>query len=541
MKDIQQTELIKNHTVDIYDSTEAVAEGIAIQGAKKVTLHARVMSEKFFSENIVVKKFIMASAAALTNADVCLLDGSAIKVLAVRYPSDAQYVLARIALRSGWIIGLPGLIRRLIHGRIKLGGIIRISDSNNQKTLWLLINRTKKTTPTARLLLPKSVGVTAFLKWLRTENVNYVVPRFYEPLPELHREGGDLDLLVADSDAEKVVDYIKSLSGQLTDALADSVPIGMHSVSLAVGVPYYPPPLARQILDRAIDGPAGSRIPEPLDALHAFIYHALYHHKGYSTNIPSTQAGRPEHPPENDYGGIIQRKAKELGIEVGTTMEEMDEYMAKVGWQPKRDTLAKIAEKNMWVRDRFFSQRNSDVTGLTVFMLKERAIEKGLMESIVNHLRNNGLIIIHTTKLSDEQKKNAANNVRGGNWAGPGRSTEGLLPAGIVIAVDLRCANLSPEYAGEYERAWSKIHKAKIRQVFDEVGEASLVHAADNTQEAWEYIDICLPEEVEAIREKVKNAAKMSYFNKVCRMVSPMYISHTVKFKARDFVMKKLS
>lgn len=541
MKKIQGKDLISNHTVAIFDSSYSVADSVQSFSPRKLALYTRQVDKIKTLEGLNVYEYVSAATAGLTNADICMLDGNSIKALAVRYPSDGKHVLVRLALRKGWLFGLPGLLRRQFLGRIKLGGVVTLVDKKGKKTHWLVINKTKKTAPASRLLLPKSVGSVAFFDWLRNGKINYVVPRFFAQLPELHREGGDLDLLVADDDVEKVVSYIRSLSTELPDTNDDSIPIGMHSVSLTSGVPYYPPPLARQILERAIDGPAGSRVPMPEDALHAFIYHTLYHHKGYSTNIPSTSGGKPEHPPENDYGGIIKAQAKKLGISVGSTMEEMDEYMESIGWRPKKDTLAKIAEKNMWVRDRFFNQRSHAMTGLSVFLLKEKAVEMGLVDKIIDCLRDDGLVIVESIKFNQEQKKSASDNIRGGNWAGLGSPIDSLLPSVMVISIDPQCAHLSPVYAGEYERFWSKKHKTKLRKQFDQEGTASFVHAADNTEEAWEYIEACFSEnDLQKIKSKIEASLDFSVFIKIKRLLSPDFISHKLKYSLREFVMKRM-
>ena len=56
--------------------------------------------------------------------------------------------------------------------------------------------------------------------------------------------------------------------------------LGLHTVTGEQGsIPYFPPHLAKQILDNATNGPAGSRIPSPEDGLKSFIYHSLYHAK----------------------------------------------------------------------------------------------------------------------------------------------------------------------------------------------------------------------------------------------------------------------
>ena len=44
--------------------------------------------------------------------------------------------------------------------------------------------------------------------------------------------------------------------------------------------------------------------------------------------------------------------------------------------------------------------------------------------------------------------------------------------------------------------------KRELRKKFDEVAD-SLIHSTDNTHEAWEYIEVCFPEDVQAIRGKI--------------------------------------
>ncbi len=321
--------------------------------------------------------------------------------------------------------------------------------------------------------------------------------------------------------------------------------IGLHTVSNSRGVAYYPSPLARKILATAIDGPAGSRIPAPKEALLSFMYHCLYHRTGYSTGIPTTLNGHPEHSPGNDYGAEIRRLAGVVGVEIGETMEEMDEYLAAQGWRPKRDTLARLTGINAWVHDRFFKEQGARTTGVTVYILKERALERGLVGGIERTLENNGLKIIRTTTLTEEQKRRAANDIRGGNWVDKKRKSEGLLPAAILIAVDAQCANLPMAYASEYERICAKQHKKQLREAIDEIGAPSLVHAADNTREAWEYIEASIPEEAAAIREEVERIAPAPYHIRLQRLASPTYgipyAKHYLHSKARDFIARRLS
>lgn len=542
MNNDKVTKIYENRTVDLFDGELITIEAVARYKPRKMNLFSSKSINEFDNKALSVKTLTMASSAAISNADVCMLDGAAIKTLAVRYPSDAQYVMARLVLRSSWFLGLPGLLRRLALGRVKLGGLFILKETWRKHSFWLIIERTKKTTPVNRLLIPNSIGVEAFLSWLKDEQINYVVPRFFEQLPNLHRDGGDLDLLVADEHADKVIDKIKSYETALTDRLSGAVPIGMHSISLAAGIPYYPPQLAIGVLERSREGPAGSRVPTPTDELHMLIYHALYHSKSYSTGIPSAHNGKMENPPENDYFGIIQKKAERLCLNVGRTMEELDQYMAQAGWQPKRDTLQKISERNAWVRDHFFGDQPPKFTGLTVFILKEEAVANGLTEKVVEIMSRSGVKIVDVLQLTAEQKERAIREIRGGNWTGPGRKTEGLFPAAFIIGVDPNCVGLKSKYAYEYERSWSKRHKNKVREKFDVDGAASIVHAADNTFEATEYLEACIERSLkEKLFAKIDGTISGVRFAHAKRAVSYNYLSHLVKFNLRDYAAKVLS
>ena len=78
--------------------------------------------------------------------------------------------------------------------------------------------------------------------------------------------------------------------------------------------------------------------------------------------------------------------------------------MAQVGWQPKRDTLQKISERNAWVRDHFFGDQPPKFTGLTVFILKEEAVANGLTNKIVEIMSRSGVKIVDVIRLTAVQK-----------------------------------------------------------------------------------------------------------------------------------------
>ncbi len=530
--------IVKDRTVEIYDSSINIAKSVTSYGASEVTFYAKTPQDTKSTNVLTVKEFLTPTAATNSAVYVCMLDGSTIKLLAVRYPGAPQYLLARIAPQRSWLIGMPGLLRRIVLRRVALRGIVRVTDINGKGSYWLVIARIRQALSKNQLFFPKKMGVQHFINWLNESEIEYVIPRFYEQLPEIHRMGGDIDLLVADSQADRVREYILEHSKGLSGNAVDSIRIGLHAVTNPNGIPYYPPHLTRKILENAIEGPVGAKVPLSIDALNAFIYHVLYHSKGY-TNIPSMFDGKAEHPPENDYAGIIKQKAAGLAVNVGETMEEMDEYMSKVGWRPKPDVLAKIAKKNPWVRDRFFGNDCTEDSGLVVLILKEIAIERKLLDPIVEHLESKNLKILRTSVLSEEQKQHATDHVRGGNWVDNKGNIKGLLPAAIIVAVDMKCANLNGKYIAEFERTRITEMKRKLRNTFDNPNEASLVHSADTTSEAWTYIEACLPEDAEAIHRDVKSATHTSTIKRLRQILSPSFAIHTLRYKLRDLLVHR--
>ncbi|MCA9366603.1 hypothetical protein KC722_03425, partial [Candidatus Kaiserbacteria bacterium] len=491
--------------------------------------------------SVAVRQYRLLREAADCVAPVCVLDGRSVKLLVAMYPSAPKYVLVRVSLSSAWLLGFFGLIRRALFGLVRIKKLIQIIDETGRKTYWLVLEQTGKSTQ-AVPVLPSAIGIAGFLRWLAQENIEYVVLRFYEKLPELYREGGDLDLLLSDAGKQKVETYLKENQHLLTET-GEDIRLGLLRVSGEPGdIPAYPPPLARQILERSVSGPAGSRIPAPQDALYALIYHCLYHsRKGHACGIPSTLKEETEKYPENDYFGVIKQKAAALGTEVGATMEEMDNHLAQAGWRPKLDTLAKIADTNDWVHQRFFAdaaEHKDALVGLSVFIFREWVLEAGLTEALDDLIRSQGYRILHSKIFTDEEKQTAFENLRGGTWGSDeSGNTDGWRPAGALVVVDLKCAKLPPVYAAGFEQYRVRKLKELLRQSLDG-GDKSSVHSTDNTRESWEYIEICFPDKLEVIKDEVQAYLKPSRLATITHVLTPRYLKHSLKHSVRNFLIK---
>lgn len=533
---INVTKILKDRIVEIYDGSVQLGSDFYQKGATQVTVYTHDASAQA-SVGVNPKPYRVLLEAADCTASVCVLNGRAIKILIAMYPSAPKYVLVRLTFSSAWLLGILGLLRRVLFGLVKIEGIAKIAQKTGGNTYWLVLEQSGGAVHKIPVL-PSSVGIPVFLQWLKKERVNYVVLRFFESLPKLHRQAGDLDILVADEDKGKIETFLKTHAESTKDDAGD-IRIGLHSVSGEPGfIPYYPPTLARQILERAINGPASSRVPAPKDALRSFIYHALYHSKkGYASGIKSKLNAHTDAHPENDYAGMIQLMANREGVEVGETMEEMDEYMANEGWRPKLDTLAKIAETNVWVRDRFFSSADSGPVGLSVFILRQWVKDAGLQDDVVKVIETEGFVVMRNRVLEGSIKQQATNHLRGGTW---GKDADGGIvpwtPAIALVVADPQCAGLPAAYARGFEHFRIRALKERLRSKFD--GVRSSTHSTDNTRESWEYIEVCFPNEVNDIRDELNRQTSSSRLLMWRYALKPAYIKHAFKHGLRSFIIR---
>ena len=533
--------IIEECSIDVYDASEGVGEALLQSGALRVTVHQRKSANAGSQGALTTLAYHSLIEASESVADVCILDNDAIKVLVAMYPSAPKYVLVRFAPRVSWILGFFGLLRRVLVGLVRIRGVIVFNGEGKNKTRWLILEQSGKAAPYIPVL-PKTIGIQQFITWLNKEKVSYVVLRFYEQLPVLHREAGDLDILVSDLDAKRVEEFLKSTQKHTTSTSED-IRVGLHSISGAHGsVPYYPPQLARNILERSIAGPAQAKIPAQKDFLLSFMYHCLYHaKKGYTSGIPSRLKKYTDAHPENDYYGVIQEKAKALGVNVGTTMEDMDEFLAAEGWRPKLDTLAKIAETNAWVHDRFFAgiQERTPAAGLSVFVVREWAVKEGLSEKIVALIKKEGYSIVRSKMLSLEEKQFAFERLRGGTWGSDENgNTDDWKPAFAIIVLDTQCARMPHSYAAGFERFRIRNLKEVLRKQFDTPSRGA-VHSTDTTQESWEYVEVCFPNEVDEIKSEVNSHAEGWSVVYTLKAFSPKYLMHSGKQRLRDFLIRR--
>jgi hypothetical protein len=360
----------------------------------------------------------------------------------------------------------------------------------------------KRKKVTARRFISPALGVQGFFRELQRRRVRYAVLRWFESLPAL-APGEDLDLLVADED----IPVVEEMLGRDTGL----IPCDLYSVSGLANtahrsMAYYPPAIARQILDRSIVLGTRIRVPNPEDHFRSLAYHAVYH-KGETSGIPTSLDGvQPTATPEHDYAAILSAQARALGIPVAITLEGLDEHLASVGWRPPIDTLGRIAVKNTWVRHRLpalLDGAGTEHHGLAVFLIRQGAIDLGYDRDIVALIRREGFHIVREKTLSPEDARRFRAGARGGNWnAGPYPKSGGS-PAIAIVAFDP--APIRPSAAQQAKHPCLDdarvLVKHRVRDLLNDRLPASehsnMLHSSDNCREAWEYLRLAFPAEID--------------------------------------------
>jgi hypothetical protein len=175
----------------------------------------------------------------------------------------------------------------------------------------------------------------------------YVVLRWFDGLP--YSVDGDIDFLVAD---EALPDFEELLSHHRA-----GIPCDLYSESGVPGyrygdIPYYPPELARRILERRTIREGSVSVPSAEDHFFSLAYHCLYQ-KGGDCGLPTSTPGvRPAAVPKHDYRGTLGSLADELGLTIDLNMEALDGLLAQRGWRPPREILDRLMIDNVWLRNR---------------------------------------------------------------------------------------------------------------------------------------------------------------------------------------------
>jgi len=365
--------------------------------------------------------------------------------------------------------------------------------------------------PAPRTYFSPVWGATGLATRLKEAGLRYAVLRWFESLPEIE-PGEDLDLLVADEDVDALRALLESEPG--------TMPVDLYSASgLAAsdyqGAAYYPPALAEQVLERAVVHESGFLVPSPQDHLHSLAYHAVYH-KGRRSGLPSRRMGPTEPAPEHDYPAALRRLAASQGVALDPWYEDVDDYLASVGWRPPTDALRRLSAGNAWARGLLADDHDARLgdAEVAVFLVRAATLDVVRATEVEAVLDRFGFDVLLATDLDATARERAATRLRGGNWGRGPFPRSGGEPVRMVVAL---------HYAPEEPYDWLRERyphltnaetfeaKSEVRRLVElrvpEHERFNPLHSSDSTAEAWEYLDVVAPDAVERVRAEAERRA----------------------------------
>ncbi|MCL5777891.1 hypothetical protein M1105_12955 [Limibaculum sp. FT325] len=365
------------------------------------------------------------------------------------------------------------------------------------------------------------ISVPEFFKLLRDRDVDYVVLRRFEELPDIPK-GRSLDILIADHDLERIADLWSLWPlGQQIDLYSETGRSGFAFSPSFVELrqPHemapFPPHLARQILERACLRDGLYRVPCEADHFLSIAYHAVYL-EGLRSGLASTLmeselAERVSH----DYATVLGELAIRVGISVpsAATLEDLDEILGACGWRPTEDMLERISVWSPWVQRRYFSSPDAfqRLPGVTVFFVRERASLEGWMDGIVELIENRGFEPLLVRELTPEHKRSVTQEIRGGNWGQGVFALSGGPPVSIIVALDVLPMPVPREIAKEHPLL-ENLRTLKVKNMIRIMINAdrprkqqyNAVHSTDSFRQAWSAIQLCAPEDIGWLAETVR-------------------------------------
>ena len=220
----------------------------------------------------------------------------------------------------------------------------------------------------------------------------------------------------------------------------------------------------------------------------------------------------------HDYAATLREMVGRMRIDVDISLEGLHAYLQESGWGPPPEAIARLSAAcrgNTWLR--MLSQRVAPYIhdqGLTVFVLRQKAVQLGFRDRILAMLKQSEFEIMATRALTPEQIETSAPRVRGGNWGAGAFDVSGGLPAVVVVAYDPHPLPLNRRQRRRFpERTNARIFvKEEIRKVIASELPAGQrcnpLHSSDHAAEAWHLIEVLAPDLMDKTRARLQQHCK---------------------------------
>jgi hypothetical protein len=436
------------------------------------------------------------------NAQVLILNGSStLSVARYRAVRHANFVAIPWKVTPYFGLALQLGIMQCAWGFFALPRLVSVDAVGGRKLVVFRVRRPKPDRG-ARRFVPHGLGVEQFLRRVNFSGAKHAILRWFETLPDV-AHGEDLDILIEDNALPRVKDLLDSGPGVQ--------PIDLYSVTGLPGadygkMTYYPPYMAEELLDRAVDHRGLCKVPAPREHFLSLAYHVVYH-KGYASGLKRRDETAARYQcRDHDYTAILGELAARLGVDIPITLEDLDDYLATQGWRPPHDTLVRLTRNNAWAKTLITeSGVHREDNGLAVFLIREQALHRGGVERAVQWLANRGFRILTVEHFDAAMVEHVSRRTRGGNWGQGPWCNSGGKPVAAIVVHDPNPIRPNRQRRRRQPHVYNArlFCKNDLRDLYNEglpkEQHCNIVHSSDNESESMEYLRLFMPHRIDEV------------------------------------------
>jgi hypothetical protein len=446
------------------------------------------------------------------STDVIIINRSRFRELnSLLRTAEAQLCFVKITFFTAFLLPYF-LLKSVFLKRFKFYGLFFL-DSFLNVSFYIGIKRVREFKRSPRYYLSPKINIKVFFEKLNDKKIRYSILRWFEKINNLDLHE-DIDLIVADNDMEKVHSIILEQPG--------IIPFDIYSKSGLPGsdfksLPYYSSSLAEKAINETILFNDIFKVPTWENYFYLLSYHAVFH-KGENSGLYSKKYKlTPKIKPDHDYLFHLKNIAAKANLEIEDfTLDGLHTFLEKSGFAPPIDTQYKLSLQNEYLKaflDEYHNQSeyHNKFEGLVCFVVREKIVEKGLLDDLKKYIQKEGFTILKVINIEDNFKDRFNKKVRGGNWNQGPWPVDGGLPAVLVIALDVYPVKpdsgdyaLHPGLSNKRIKNKNDIRDFINKSLPSEQEWFNGIHSSDNEIQAVEYFKLAGVDEDEIYSQIVK-------------------------------------
>lgn len=335
-----------------------------------------------------------------------------------------------------------------------------------------------------------------FYKILDSHNIDYVILRWFDNYPDI-TNSEDVDILVSNESYFR----LKKLCIRGRENLFNFIKFDIYSVNnLDKHMSYYPPYLAKRILNSKIRHSSGYMVPDDYHLFLSLCFHALFH-KGINSGLKSKYLNTNKSKHNFDIFLYDLSVKCRLNYSIDDfTIEGIHSILKAEDFLPPIDVYFRRYKKNSVIESLLpclVSEADHFNAGVTVFILRD-VINNDLFKSyLLNMFEKHNLSIISSLQLDDTLSRVFTNHTRGGDWGECSLNNNwGGKPSFVYVVKDYEIDSSIKEDFPVGHVCYNNIKeiKAEFRGIINNFTDKPLrchvLHTSDNGVEAAQYLQL---------------------------------------------------